>query len=51
MKVHNFQYCPIFLLNDNEHVGCCGLRPYGTDAAIPELGFHLRPRFGDKDWQ
>jgi ribosomal-protein-alanine N-acetyltransferase len=45
MKVHNFQYWPIFLLSDNEYVGCCGLRPYGADAAIPELGFHLRPKF------
>jgi ribosomal-protein-alanine N-acetyltransferase len=44
-KVHGFQYWPIFLLSDGEHVGCCGLRPYGTDAAIPELGFHLRPKF------
>lgn len=45
MKVHNFQYWPIFMISDNEHVGCCGLRPYGTDDAIPELGFHLRPKF------
>jgi RimJ/RimL family protein N-acetyltransferase len=45
MKMHNFQYWPIFLLSDHEHVGCCGLRPYGTDPAIPELGFHLRPKF------
>lgn len=45
MKAHNFQYWPIFMLSDNEHVGCCGLRPYGTDSAIPELGFHLRPKY------
>jgi [ribosomal protein S5]-alanine N-acetyltransferase len=45
MKTHNFQYWPIFLLSDNQHVGCCGLRPYGPDNAIPELGFHLRPKF------
>jgi [ribosomal protein S5]-alanine N-acetyltransferase len=45
MKTYNFQYWPIFLLNNGQHVGCCGLRPYGTDAGIPELGFHLRPRF------
>lgn len=44
-QAHGFQYWPIFLLRDGEHVGCCGLRPYGTDAAIPELGFHLRPKF------
>jgi ribosomal-protein-alanine N-acetyltransferase len=45
MNTHKFQYWPIFLLRDNEHVGCCGLRPYGADAAIPELGFHLRPKY------
>ena len=45
MRVHKFQYWPIFFLSDGEHVGCCGLRPYGTDAAVPELGFHLRPKF------
>jgi [ribosomal protein S5]-alanine N-acetyltransferase len=44
-KVYGFQYWPIFLLSDGTHVGCCGLRPYGTDAGIPELGFHLRPKF------
>jgi len=45
MKVHNFQYWRIFMISHNEHVSCCGLRPYGTDTAIPELGFHLRPKF------
>lgn len=45
MKAHNFQYWPIFLLRDNEHVGCCGLRPYRPEVAIPELGFHLRPKY------
>ena len=44
-KAHGFQYWPIFLLGDGEHVGCCGLRPYGSDPAIPELGFHLRPKY------
>lgn len=46
-KSCGFQYWPIFLLSDGDHVGCCGLRPYGTDTAIPELGFHLRPKY----WQ
>jgi RimJ/RimL family protein N-acetyltransferase len=44
-NVCGFQYWPIFLLSDGEHVGCCGLRPYGTDARIPELGFHLRQKY------
>jgi len=45
MKVHNFQYWPIFMLSDNDYVGCCGLRPYASDSTIPELGFHLRPKY------
>ena len=40
---HGIQYWPIFLLNTEEHVGCCGLRPY--QPKIPELGFHLRKAF------
>jgi [ribosomal protein S5]-alanine N-acetyltransferase len=42
---HNFQYWPIHLLADDEFVGCCGLRPYKAEEGIPELGFHLRPKF------
>jgi len=43
--VHNFQYWPAHLLDDGEFVGCCGLRPYKPEQGIPELGFHLRPKF------
>jgi RimJ/RimL family protein N-acetyltransferase len=42
---HNFQYWPMHLLNGGEFVGCCGLRPYKLEQGIPELGFHLRPKF------
>lgn len=42
---HNLQYWPIHLLADDEFVGCCGLRPYKLEEGIPELGFHLRPKF------
>jgi len=45
MHTYRFQYWPIHLLSDNEHVGCCGLRPYRLEEGIPELGFHLRPKF------
>src|SRR5260370_7807472 len=44
MNTYQFQYWPIHLLSDNEHVGCCGLRPYRPEDGIPELGFHLRPK-------
>jgi ribosomal-protein-alanine N-acetyltransferase len=45
MCKYNFQYWPIHLLSNAEHVGCCGLRPYRADEEIHELGFHLRPKF------
>lgn len=51
MQVHGFQYWPIHWLpqgdggEHGEHVGCCGLRPYRPEEGIPELGFHLRPKF------
>lgn len=37
------QYWPIFQLEDDAHVGCCGLRPYRE--GIPELGVHILPAF------
>jgi len=42
---HNFQYWPMHLLDGGEFVGCCGLRPYKLEERIPELGFHLLPKF------
>lgn len=42
---HQFQYWPIHWLADDEFVGCCGLRSYKPEEGIPELGFHLRPKF------
>jgi [ribosomal protein S5]-alanine N-acetyltransferase len=39
------QYWPIFLLENNDLVGCAGLRPYKNDGHVLELGFHLRPDY------
>jgi [ribosomal protein S5]-alanine N-acetyltransferase len=39
---HGIQYWPIFLLENNEHIGCCGLRPYNLPEQIYEIGFHIR---------
>jgi [ribosomal protein S5]-alanine N-acetyltransferase len=39
------QYWPVFLLKDGELAGCAGLRPYGNDQQIQELGFHFRPQY------
>jgi RimJ/RimL family protein N-acetyltransferase len=41
-KEHRVQYWPIFLLETQMHVGCCGLRPYDLAQQIYELGFHIR---------
>ena len=35
------QYWPIFLLSSDDHVGCCGLRPYELSKRIYEIGFHI----------
>ena len=45
MDTSGFQYWPMYLLSDNEHVGCCGQRPYRAEEAIHELGFHLPPKY------
>jgi RimJ/RimL family protein N-acetyltransferase len=39
---YSIQYWPVFLLTDDAHVGCCGLRPYPSEPRVYELGFHLR---------
>ncbi|NOU31436.1 MAG: GNAT family N-acetyltransferase [Polyangiaceae bacterium] len=45
---HGVQYWPIFSRQDDAHVGCCGLHPYGTEAGVYELGVHLRPAYWRK---
>jgi [ribosomal protein S5]-alanine N-acetyltransferase len=45
MSAHRFQYWPVHLLSNHEHVGCCGLRPFRPEDNIHELGFHLRPKY------
>jgi [ribosomal protein S5]-alanine N-acetyltransferase len=40
---HGVQYWPIFQLEDDDFVGCCGLRPFQLEERIFEMGFHLRP--------
>jgi RimJ/RimL family protein N-acetyltransferase len=45
MNQHGFQYWPIFLLEDDRHVGCAGLQNYDEEKRIHELGFYLRRAF------
>ena len=40
---YGVQYWPIFALDTNELIGCCGLRPRKEKEY--EIGFHLRPEF------
>ncbi len=40
-RAHGIQYWPIFLLVSDEHVGCCGLRPYDESRQVLEIGFHI----------
>ena len=43
--LHGFQYWPIFLLENGEFVGRCGLRPCLRGERVLELGYHLHPAF------
>lgn len=40
---YHVQYWPIFELETEELIGCCGLSPYKENTY--EIGFHLRPKF------
>lgn len=49
-EIHNeqtrgVQYWPLFALENDDFVGCCGLRPYADKAGAWELGFHLLPAY------
>jgi [ribosomal protein S5]-alanine N-acetyltransferase len=45
LRLHQIQYWPLFLLVNDAHVGCCGLRPYKPEELIYEMGFHLRTQY------
>ena len=45
MRDHGVQYWPMFLLADNQFVGCSGLRPYRLENRVYEIGFHLLSKF------
>ncbi len=40
-KLLGIQYWPIFLLRNDHHLGCCGLRPYAKSKNVLEIGFHI----------
>jgi [ribosomal protein S5]-alanine N-acetyltransferase len=47
-KRFGLQYWALFSLAGDDHVGCCGLRPYRMEEKIYELGVHLRPQHWGK---
>ncbi|HJO63322.1 MAG TPA: hypothetical protein QF571_10955 [Desulfobacterales bacterium] len=50
-KEHGVQYWPIFLLETNEHIGCCGLRPHGSHSRFMRLVFTSVQTNGGVDTQ
>jgi RimJ/RimL family protein N-acetyltransferase len=51
IETHNsfkVQYWPIYLIETNENVGCCGLRPYDLENNILEMGIHLKEEYWGK---
>lgn len=38
---HGVQYWPLFLLENDANMGCCGLRPYDLPGGTYEIGFHI----------
>lgn len=49
-KKYGVQYWPLFLLDTNEFIGCCGTRPYYGDESIYNFGFHICPQFWRKGY-
>jgi RimJ/RimL family protein N-acetyltransferase len=45
MQNYSVQYWPIFLLHDNQFVGCTGLKLYKIEDRVYEIGFHLLSKF------
>lgn len=44
-RLYGIQYWPVFELETEKFIGCCGLRPYDSDKKIYEIGIHLKPEF------
>jgi RimJ/RimL family protein N-acetyltransferase len=49
-KTYGVQYWPIFELETEELIGCCGVRPYGSKTNAFEIGFHLRKKYWGKGY-
>lgn len=47
-RSNNIQYWPIYLIETNTNIGCCGLRPYDIKNNIFEIGVHLKQNYWGK---
>ena len=45
MHVRGIQYWPVFLLEDDTHVGCAGLQIYNEKEQVYEMGYYVRRPF------
>ena len=43
--INGVQYWPIYLLETNQHIGCCGLRPFKPEEQMLEIGIHLKQKY------
>ncbi|MCC3867997.1 GNAT family N-acetyltransferase [Terrisporobacter mayombei] len=48
LEKYQVQYWPIFELDTNELIGCCGLRPRSSNEY--EIGFHLRKKYWNQGY-
>jgi len=44
-QANGIQFWPVFILDGDSFVGCAGLRPYGEEDRVYELGYQLRRTF------
>ena len=49
-KLYGIQYWPVFELETDSFIGCCGLRPYKDSREVYEIGFHLKPEYWGKGY-
>ncbi len=45
LEKYNVQYWPIYTLDSDTFIGCCGLRPYDIENNIYELDFHISSKY------
>lgn len=49
-KDYQIQYYPIFNLDNDELIGCCGLRPFENQLDPLEIGFHIRKEYWNQGY-